>query len=70
MSAPGRGITHEVSVAIRARVAESAAGDRLPGEREWAASLGAGRTTVRLVLARLVAEGLIEARQGSGHYVA
>jgi DNA-binding GntR family transcriptional regulator len=44
-------------------------GDRLPSERTIAAEQGAGRTTVRLVLAKLVAQGLIEAQHGRGYFV-
>lgn len=44
-------------------------GDRLPSERTIAAEQGAGRTTVRLVLAKLAAQGLIEAQHGRGYFV-
>lgn len=39
-------------------------GEALPPERELVAMFGVGRSTVRLALRRLVAEGLIEARRG------
>ncbi|MEV7123755.1 NUDIX domain-containing protein [Kitasatospora griseola] len=42
---------------------------KLPSERTLAANLGVGRTTVRLVLAKLAAEGLITAHHGSGYFV-
>jgi len=45
-------------------------GSKLPSERELAAQNGVGRTTVRVVLARLASEGLVEARQGRGYFVA
>jgi DNA-binding FadR family transcriptional regulator len=48
---------------------ELKAGDKLPSERELAASLTVGRTTVRLVLARLVAQGVVEAQHGRGYFV-
>lgn len=44
-------------------------GDKLPSERKLSESLGAGRTTLRLILAKLIAEGLIRAEHGSGNYV-
>jgi GntR family transcriptional regulator, transcriptional repressor for pyruvate dehydrogenase complex len=47
-------------------IGEYLPGARLPVERELAASLGAGRMTVRAALARLVERGLIETRRGRG----
>jgi DNA-binding LacI/PurR family transcriptional regulator len=44
-------------------------GDRLPGERELAATLGVGRTALRPVLERLAAEGALERRGQSGTYL-
>jgi DNA-binding FadR family transcriptional regulator len=46
-----------------------AAGERLPPERQLAASFGVNRVTVRGALARLEAEGLVSPRQGSGYTV-
>lgn len=46
-----------------------APGARLPSERQLVQELGAGRTTVRLVLAKLTAEGLIRAEHGRGYFV-
>ncbi len=56
---------------LRAAIASGrrAAGDKLPSERELAAESGAGRTAVRSVLARLAADGLIEAQHGRGYFV-
>lgn len=45
------------------------AGSALPSERGLAESLGLSRMTVRRAFERLVAEGLVEQRQGSGTYV-
>jgi DNA-binding GntR family transcriptional regulator len=45
-------------------------GEKLPSERQLAADLSAGRTTIRLVLGKLTALGLIEPRHGSGYFVA
>ena len=44
-------------------------GDRLPPERRLADELGVGRPTVRSALARLVSQGLVSPRQGSGYVV-
>lgn len=44
-------------------------GSRLPPERELAAALGVNRMTLRTALQRLAQEGLLVARQGSGHTV-
>lgn len=46
-----------------------AAGSALPSERGLADSLGLSRMTVRRAFEQLVAEGLVEQRQGSGTYV-
>jgi GntR family transcriptional regulator / MocR family aminotransferase len=45
-------------------------GDRLPASRALAGDLGISRTTVATVYERLVAEGVLEARVGSGTFVA
>ncbi|MDF2825389.1 MAG: transcriptional regulator [Mycobacterium sp.] len=47
-------------------IGEYLPGARLPVERDLAASLGAGRMTVRAALARLVERGLLETRRGRG----
>ena len=39
---------------------------QLPSERELVTRLGAGRTTIRLVLMKLTAEGLIRSEHGRG----
>jgi DNA-binding GntR family transcriptional regulator len=45
-------------------------GDKIPSERVISQDLGAGRTTVRLVLVKLVAEGLLRPQHGAGYFVA
>ncbi len=45
------------------------AGDRLPPERELAATLGVSRLTLRAALATLTAQGLLAVRHGSGYVV-
>jgi DNA-binding FadR family transcriptional regulator len=44
-------------------------GDRLPAERELAASLGVGRSSVREAVAKLAQLGLVEIRRGGGAVV-
>src|SRR6476659_66024 len=57
-------ITDRLITAIA--IVEYLPGARLPVERDLAASLGAGRMTVRAALARLVERGLLETRRGRG----
>ncbi|MFC4906619.1 NUDIX domain-containing protein [Actinomadura gamaensis] len=61
-----------VERAIRDHIAsgEWQPGKRLPPERSLAQDLGAGRTTVRQVLGKLVADGTLRVTHGSGYYVA
>ena len=44
-------------------------GGRLPSERQFAQQLNAGRTTVRLILTKLSAEGVIRSEHGRGYFV-
>jgi len=44
-------------------------GDRLPTERELMVALGVGRSTVREVIGRFQALGVLESRKGSGTYL-
>jgi GntR family transcriptional regulator len=64
-------VTERVEGAIRNKIASGdlAPGDRLPSERTLVADLDASRTTVRLVLMRLVAEGVIRAEHGRAYFV-
>ncbi len=57
--------------ALRERLAPGRArpGDRLPPEKELAATLGVSRGTLRLALERLESNGEIVRRQGSGTFV-
>lgn len=57
--------------AIRSKVAQRAfaVGDRLPSIRNLAKSLGVSPSTVVEAYERLVAEGLVRARRGSGFYI-
>ncbi|TYC51440.1 FadR family transcriptional regulator [Rhodobacterales bacterium] len=45
------------------------AGDRLPTERELMEALGVGRSTIREVIRRFQALGVMETRKGSGTYL-
>ncbi|HUS67644.1 MAG TPA: PLP-dependent aminotransferase family protein [Kofleriaceae bacterium] len=60
-------IVRAVSAAVRA--GRLRPGQRLPGSRALAASLGVHRNTVIAALAELEAEGWIEAQQGRGTFV-
>src|SRR4051794_11611590 len=46
------------------------AGDRVPSTRDLAHQLGVARGTVTAAYDRLIAEGFLETRPGSGTYVA
>ena len=48
---------------------ELAAGERLPPERELAATFGVSRLTLRAALATLTAQGVLAVRHGSGYVV-
>ncbi len=63
------GVIADVEKAIRGLIEEAGPGGRLPSERALAEGLEASRTSVRLVLARLAAEGLIRPEQGRGYFV-
>lgn len=52
------------------RRGELKAGDRLPAERELAASFGVGRPTLRQAITVLTQAGILEVRPGSGVYLA
>lgn len=64
-------LTERVETTIRKMIerGDYGPGDRLPSERQLAAELSAGRTTIRQVLSKLATLGLIEARHGSGYFV-
>lgn len=66
------GVTARVEDEIRRMVTSGDYGpqDKLPSERKLAEDLGAGRTTVRLVLTKLTAEGLVRAEHGRAYFVA
>jgi GntR family transcriptional repressor for pyruvate dehydrogenase complex len=57
--------------AIAAHIADARLrpGSRLPTERQLMGSLGVGRSTVREVIRKLQALGVVESRKGSGTYL-
>jgi DNA-binding FadR family transcriptional regulator len=64
-------LTERVESTIRGWITsgEPGPGAQLPSERTLSADLQASRTTVRPVLLRLSAEGLIRAEHGRGYFV-
>lgn len=56
-------------LARRMAEGELAPGDRLPSERDLAASFGVSRGVVREALRHLAAQGMVESRRGDGAYV-
>jgi len=69
---PGETLVARVMTMVRKQIAsrETAPGVRLPSIRRQADALGVSRSTVVDAYDRLVAEGLIVSRRGSGFYVA
>ena len=65
------GSTQQVVAHIRGLIerGELRPGDRLPAERNLAASLGVSRPTVRAGLRALTAMGVVQPRHGSGTYI-
>jgi GntR family transcriptional regulator / MocR family aminotransferase len=70
------GAKRQTSAQLYAQIRDATAsgrvspGDRLPTTRELALELGVARSTVTAVYARLVGEGILEARTGDGTFVA
>ncbi len=70
---PGQGpLSQQLCEQIRASIAngELKLGDKIPATRRLAKELGVARGTVSTAVEQLIAEGLLEARAGSGTYVA
>ncbi len=65
------GVTQRLAVALVHLVEGGVLhdGERIPAERDLAAALAVSRPTVRAAVARLRAQGLADARQGSGTWV-
>jgi GntR family hexuronate regulon transcriptional repressor len=70
--APVTKLYQQIARAIAAAIADGryASGDRLPSERELADEYGVSRPTIRDAMIALEFQGLVEARPGSGVYVA
>ncbi|EIM76567.1 GntR family transcriptional regulator [Nitratireductor aquibiodomus RA22] len=68
---PAQDRVRQVTDAVAAYIerAELKVGDRLPAERELMSALGVGRSTIREVIRRFEALGVIETRRGSGSYL-
>ena len=64
-------IAELVTIELRRRIYDRIypPGGRLPSESELAQELGVSRTTVRTVLTKFAAEGLILRKQGDGTYI-
>jgi DNA-binding transcriptional MocR family regulator len=54
---------------LRGRVQKLQVGDRLPSSRELMAEFGVGPVTVQRAVGRLISEGLVATRPGSGTFV-
>lgn len=61
----------QVADALRARIAagEWAVGDKLPSRARFAEEYGVGQSVAQRAMERLIIEGLLEGRAGSGTYV-
>src|SRR5688572_18802736 len=70
--APVTKLYQQIARAIAQAIADGryASGDRLPSERELADEYGVSRPTIRDAMIALEFQGLVEARPGSGVYVA
>ncbi len=61
---------HELRIGLLELIDSADVGERLPSERELAARWGVARMTVRKAIERLIEEGRLERRHGSGTYIA
>jgi DNA-binding transcriptional MocR family regulator len=68
----GGTLVERVMASVRARIAGRtlAPGARLPSIRAFATTMGVSKSTVVEAYDRLAAEGIVQARRGSGFYVA
>lgn len=64
-------LVHSTSQELRSRIVEGkiGLGDRLPSEARLCEEFGVSRTVIREAIAVLRADGLVEARRGSGVFV-
>src|SRR5215475_12839970 len=61
---------HALRIRLLDLVESAGVGERLPSERELAARWGVARMTVRKAIERLIEQGRLERRHGSGTYTA
>jgi DNA-binding FadR family transcriptional regulator len=68
---PRRRLYEEVAATLAQEIADGRykVGDRLPSERDLAATMGVSRPTLREAVIALEVDGLVEVRTGSGVYV-
>ncbi|MEW6403151.1 MAG: GntR family transcriptional regulator [Chloroflexota bacterium] len=68
---PSKSVADQVDEILRERIRDAtySPGSRIPSESELAEEFGVSRATVRTVLAKLAANGLILRKQGNGTYV-
>ena len=66
-----KSLTEAATQSIRSEITSGrwAVGEQLPNEAQLSARLGVSRGTVREAVRALVAQGMLETRQGSGTYV-
>ena len=62
-------LASRVAEALLSEIRDLAPGTRLPSEKAMATHFGVSRTVVRQTIALLKADGLLEARKGSGTFV-
>lgn len=63
-----QGITHKAEEYYRQILSTLSSGDRLPSERSVMRELDTCRSTIRIVLVKLCAEGLMYPVHGKGYY--
>lgn len=62
------GVTAQVEQYYRELLTKLESGERLPSERAVVSKMGAGRTTIRMVLIKLTAEGALYPIHGKGYF--
>lgn len=63
------GVTKRVEEFYRNLIRDSRPGDKLPSERTMTQELDTCRSTIRIVLTKLVAEGLVRPEHGKGYFI-
>lgn len=61
-------VTRSVEEYYRDLISDLPSGEKLPSERTVMAELGVCRSTVRIVLTKLVAQDVIRPRHGKGYF--